>query len=374
MALKVAYRELVSNFPNYLKEHYMSEQRNLNSSDDQSLIQGRTGNSQLDTLFAEIANEPLVYSKEEAFNIVTTTVMPNSGIKGILTPRNLVVGAVIIAGLAGGLLWYSVSNSSKYELENSSGLFGFPAEGETSVSAMPESSADENPNGSNSSSNVNNSNSKGENSSNQPVGNKESTLNSVNPSSLNENNNFGSSTNRKTTATIVKNNNVSDNKRIKSSSAENESNQRSKTTVTQRFFVDGSAMVALDYNRKPAVITINPRGIEKLTIGNELIQAVDYPKYEALAIEAFQRAKIEPLSGATHDANAATDIPEIMIKALLKRGLIKENNGFEFVLTAASASLDNKVLSEDIQLDLLSVLKDASGKELPKNGRIRIKR
>ena len=58
----------------------------------------------------------------------------------------------------------------------------------------------------------------------------------------------------------------------------------------------------------------------------------------------------------------------------MKRGLIKENNGFEFVLTAASASLDNKVLSEDIQLDLLSVLKDASGKELPKNGRIRIKR
>lgn len=351
----------------------MSEQRNLHSSDDQPLIQGRTGNSQLDNLFADIANEPLVFSKEEAFNIVSTTVLPNAGTSSLWTTKNIVIGAVLIAGLAGGLLWYSGNNSTKSELENHSGLFGFPAEGETSVSALPESSTDINTSDAlnssdlNSNSNLNSGNSAGDISSGQIL-----------------NENLSGTSNEKSSLSIstlkdgkVANGSLdysSPNKRIKSTSVDNGSNQRPKNTVTQRFFVDGSAMVALEYNRLPAVITINPRGIEKLTIGNELIQAVDYPKYEELAIEAFQRAKIEPLSGPTHDANSATDIPEIMIRALLKRGLIKDNNEFEFVLTAASASLNDKVLSEDIQLELLSVLKDASGKELPKNGRIRIKR
>lgn len=359
----------------------MSEQRNLHSSDDQSLIQGRTGNSQLDSLFADITNEPLVYSKEEAYNIVSTSVLPNSGTTGIWGTRNIFIGAVLIAGLAGGLLWYSGSNSSKSELENNSGLFGFPSDGETSVSAMPESSTNENSNEevysleSNNNIAGNNNNSQGGNSSNQSIDNVESASNSVNSVASNETNKLGGNTiNRKNATTIVNNNAVIANKKVKASKTDNGSNQRPKTTVTQRFFVDGSAMVALEYNRQPAVITINPRGIEKLTIGNELIQAADYPKYEALAIEAFQRAKIEPLSGPTHDANAATDIPEIMIKALLKRGLIKESTGFEFVLTASGASLNNRALSEDIQLELLGVLKDASGKELLKNGRIRIKR
>lgn len=349
----------------------MSEQRNLDSSDDQMLIQGRTGNSQLDSLFADIANEPLVYSKEEAYNIVSTTVLPNAGTSSIWTTKNIVIGAVLIAGLAGGLLWYSGNNSTKSELDSHTGLFGFPADGETSVSAMPESQTDNNSSegvhseASNSNNNLSNGN---------PTGSVSSGLSLDENSNSDANSSINAAVSKDRKNTIGSLNNASTNKRDKATSIDNGSSQRSKTTVTQRFFVDGSAMVALDYNRQPAVITINPRGIEKLTIGNELIQAVDYPKYEELAIEAFQRAKIEPLSGPTHDANSATDIPEIMIKALLKRGLIKENNEFEFVLTAASASLNDKVLSEDIQLELLSVLKDASGKELPKNGRIRIKR
>jgi hypothetical protein len=349
----------------------MSEQRNLNSSDDQTLIQGRTGNSQLDSLFADIANEPLVYSKEEAFNIMSNSVLSNAGTISIWTTRNIVIGAVLIVGLAGGLLWYSGNNSNKSESENHSGLFGLPSDGETSISAMPEDQIDNNaPEGVNSdplnpNNNTDYANSIGSTSPGQ-------LLNDNSNTDVNRSINAGASKDRKNANGSI--NNLATSKEYKVTSIDNASSQRAKTTVTQRFFVDGSAMVALDYNRQPAVITINPRGIEKLTIGNELIKAVDYPKYEALAIEAFQRAKIEPLSGPTHDANSATDIPEIMIKALLKRGLIKENQEFEFVLTAASACLNNKVLAEEIQLDLLNVLKDASGKELPKNGRIRIKR
>ncbi|MFN6092596.1 MAG: hypothetical protein ACK44N_09295, partial [Bacteroidota bacterium] len=172
--------------------------------------------------------------------------------------------------------------------------------------------------------------------------------------------------------TTVKKNTTSSNKQATKSASDDTKKTNSnfsKTIITQRYFDDGSAKMTLEYKNQPARITINSRGIESLFINSEEVDPSYYYLYEDLAIEAFRRSKIEPLAGATHDANAKPNINAMMTGALTRRGLIKEGEIFNFELTPSVAILNSVSLKADVHKDLLQVYQSAFGSSLPRGGK-----
>ncbi|MFM7016598.1 MAG: hypothetical protein ACKOX3_09750, partial [Bacteroidota bacterium] len=185
------------------------------------------------------------------------------------------------------------------------------------------------------------------------------------------------SSNVNTTTLTNGNNRRNSSGTLSSSSANNKSvgdikksnSNFSKTIITQRYFDDGSAKMSLEYKNQPCRITINSRGIESLFINDEEIDASYYYLYDDLASEAFRRAKIEPLAGSTHDANSKPNINAMMTGALVRRGLIKDGEKFNFELTPNFAMLNNVNLKSDLHKDLLQVYQSAFGSSLPRGGK-----
>lgn len=361
-------------------------------------VKGETGNKQLDSLFKEIAAEPLLFSKEEAFEIIGATTVADATSTSI--NRTVVVGGAILFSALTGWLYYQFSNSETTQDSATNNTVEINASASNTTS---DASSDKNASFSAAqeeiSRNAENQNSRNDNATIENAASENSNNNVAvenhsaksNESLTSEKMNSGAASStkaennkRKTIHLTAASNKKGTGKltlakapEVKSGSMtlkkDNGASLLSKTKVTQRFYADGSATVAFEYNKEPAVITINPRGIEQLTINNKLIKSEEYSLYEEIASEAFRRAKIEPLSEPTHDAKVIGDIPGIMTRALVRRNLISADEKFDFVLTGANAFLNGKVLEEEQRLDLLQVYQNASGKPLPKEGRFNVK-
>jgi hypothetical protein len=367
----------------------MSELRD-NTPENFEPVKGDTGNKQLDSLFKEIAAEPLLFSKEEVFEIIGATTVADATSTSI--NRTVVVGGAILLSALSGWLYYQFSNADASQtIPNNTSVEVNKLEANSSEKTVSYIDAQEaisknaeDLNASSGNAAINNSAVENTNV-NTAVENKSSEalsseiMTSASTAAMKAENNkrktihLTNAANKKGTGklTLAKTPDAKTGSMILKK--DNSASLLSRTKVTQRFYADGSATVAFEYNKEPAVITINPRGIEQLTIDNKLIKSDEYYLYEEIASEAFRRAKIEPLSEPTHDAKVIGDIPGIMTRALVRRNLISTDEKFDFVLTGANAFLNGKVLDEEQRLDLLQVYQNASGKPLPKEGRFSVK-
>lgn len=389
----------------------MSEQRE-NMPDNFDPVKGETGNHQLDRLFKEIAEEPLVFSKEEAIEIIGVAFATDAVSTTI--NRTVVVGGAVLLTAISGWLYYQFNSSDTKQVtpEKNAVEIQVPADANNKQSSHSENAAsygdakatmttDEatkatNSGASASETTTNSGASASETTNNATVNagaENYSANNSANKNSeLTSERNAASKTatlktetNKRRSITLVtKSEKKGSGKLVLTKTPDAKtgsmtlqkargSSNSSKAKVAQRFYADGSATVAFEYNKEPAVITINPRGIEQLTINKILIKPEDYCLYEEIAAEAFRRAKIESLSEPTHNANEFGDMPGIMTRALIRRKLIKADEKFDFVITGANAFLNGKALDEEQRLDLLQVYQSASGKPLPKEGRFSVK-
>jgi hypothetical protein len=375
----------------------MSELRD-NTPENFEPVKGDTGNKQLDSLFKEIAAEPLLFSKEEVFEIIGATTVADATSTSI--NRTVVVGGAILLSALSGWLYYQFSNADNTQVTPVNNTVEVDAKANNASSAnATEKTA----------SYINAQEAISRNAEDQNANLEKATVNNTIAENANvnsaEENRFDKSSvalssekvASASSAAMKAENNKRKTIHLTSASTkkgtgkltlaktpdaktgsmtlkkDNSASLLSRTKVTQRFYADGSATVAFEYNKEPAVITINPRGIEQLSINNKLIKSDEYYLYEEIASEAFRRAKIEPLSEPTHDSKVIGDIPGIMTRALVRRNLISADEKFDFVLTGANAFLNGKVLDEEQRLDLLQVYQNASGKPLPKEGRFSVK-
>lgn len=382
----------------------MSELRD-NMPENHEPVKGETGNTQLDGLFNEIATEPLLFSKEEAIEIIGAVAIADATTTTI--NRTVVVGGAILLTALAGWLYYQFGNTDAvHAIPKSNTVEVKPIQANNNTTSTTATSASNietiatNKNSSNVQLSTVTKNTaisieKTTQLANNItiVGAKEDKAAKENSHSLLASEKIVTSkaselkteyNQRKSIVLVTKSNKKAIGKLILNKSPkpiigtltlqkESETSLFSKTKVIQRFYADGSATVAFEYNKEPALFTINPRGIEELTINNKLIKSDEYYLYEEIASEAFRRAKIEPLSGPTHDAKVIGDIPGIMTNALVRRNLINADEKFDFVLTGANAFLNGKLLDENQHLDLLQVYQNANGKSLPKEVRFNVK-
>lgn len=375
----------------------MSELRD-NKPEDFDPVKGDTGNKQLDSLFEEIAAEPLLFTKEEALEIIGAAVVADATSTTI--NRTVVVGGAILLSAISGWLYYQFSNSDvPKELPVKNAVEINAAANSNAATASSENAASFTEANSSTTSTAEKHNTEATVGSTSTIENSDKSNSISSEATTNNSSNYSAVENKVVSSVGVMKTETNKRKtiRLANKSAnkgtgklmlaktpdvktgtmllkkDNDASLLSKTKVTQRFYADGSATVAFEYNKEPAVITINPRGIEQLSINNKQIKSDEYYLYEEIASEAFRRAKIEPLSEPTHDAKVIGDIPGIMTRALVRRNLINADEKFDFVLTGANAFLNGKVLEEDQRLDLLQVYQNASGKPLPKEGRFSVK-
>jgi hypothetical protein len=344
-----------------MKKQFNNESININN-----LEQGKTGNADLDNSISNVKEEPLIFSVEEA-NYLVENAMTNEVTSSVIKNTIIIGGAVLLSAIFGWMYYEFNHTSVGAQTINESTKIN--NRGSVNERNKIKLSSSENEYSDGNSTELN------------PTGLNSTENNSIEVFSNSNNqtsvsNNYTIITNNSTvasnsTTTSKKNITSSDKQATKSSinDPKKTNSNFSKTIITQRYFDDGSAKMTLEYKNQPARITINSRGIESLFINSEEVDPSYYYLYEDLAIEAFRRSKIEPLAGATHDANAKPNINAMMTGALTRRGLIKEGEIFNFELTPSVAILNSISLKADVHKDLLQVYQSAFGSSLPRGGK-----
>jgi hypothetical protein len=344
-----------------MEKQFNNELININN-----LEKGKTGNTDLDNAISNVKEEPLIFSVEEA-NYLVENAMTNEVTSSVIKNTIIIGGAVLLSAVFGWMYYEFNHTSVGTQTINESTKINNRGSVNERNKIKLSSSENEYPDGNSTELNPTGLNSTENNS-------IEVFSNSNNQASVS--NNYTKITNNSTvasnsTTTSKKNITSSDKQTTKSSinDPKKTNSNFSKTIITQRYFDDGSAKMTLEYKNQPARITINSRGIESLFINSEEVDPSYYYLYEDLAIEAFRRSKIEPLAGATHDANAKPNINAMMTGALTRRGLIKEGEIFNFELTPSVAILNSISLKADVHKDLLQVYQSAFGSSLPRGGK-----
>ncbi len=331
------------------------------------LEKGKTGNADLDNVFAEMNNTPIVFSKEEALHLVENAIV--NDVTSSAIKNTIILGGAVLVSAIFGWMYYQY-NSTQIVSTNPSALLEnkmvIIEKNKLKLSSTDKDSyvaiAEENINSRN--------NNSGSNSNSNTANTSEEIINPAlnnNNSAKKVGNNLNSNKNASTVGGLNTSEKIS-NQQLNDDSKKSNSNF-SKTIITQRYFDDGSAKMTLEYKNQPARITINSRGIESLIINEEEVDPSNYYLYDDLATEAFRRSKIEPLALPTNDANTKPNISAMMTGALVRRGLIKNGEKFSFELTASTAILNNTNLKSDVQKDLLQVYQNAFGSSLPRGGK-----
>ena len=336
-----------------MKKQFNNDLININN-----LEKGKTGNANLDKVFAEMNSTPLILVSEEVGCIVDNAMV--SDVTASVIKNTIILGGAVLASAIFGWMYFQYNSHQK--------AISYPKKAQVKKMIPFEQNKIKL-----SSSNGNSNVSSEENYIITESNNKVNSNSIITPTK---------STNQ-TLVHDVNSNITSDNSTKKTNAAktlsktEDQSNQHlaedpkksnsnfSKTIITQRYFDDGSAKMTLDYKNQPVRITINSRGIESLFINSEVAPAFYY-LYDDLASEAFKRAKIEPLALSTNDANAKPNISAMMTGALVRRGLITTGEEFSFELNSSTAILNNTNLNSNVQKDLLQVYQNAFGSSLPR--------
>ncbi|MEN9331420.1 MAG: hypothetical protein RLZZ94_510 [Bacteroidota bacterium] len=340
-----------------MEKQFNNELININN-----LEKGKTGNTDLDNAISNVKEEPLIFSVEEA-NYLVENAMTNDVTSSVIK-NTIVIGGAVLLSAVFGWMYYEFNHKPSESIQTNN----VTTKTNTSESLNERNkitlSSNENKYSDGNSTELNSTtNNSTEAISNSNIQTTESNINTT----IANNSTVASNS----TTTAKKNTTSSDKQATKSSIDDNKKSNSnfSKTIITQRYFDDGSAKMTLEYKNQPARITINSRGIESLFINSEEVDPSYYYLYEDLAEEAFRRSKIEPLAGATHDANAKPNINAMMTGALTRRGLIKEGEIFNFELTPSVAILNSVSLKADVHKDLLQVYQSAFGSSLPRGGK-----
>ena len=333
-----------------------------------NLEKGITGNADLNNAISSVKEEPLIFSVEEA-NYLVENAMTNDVTSSVIK-NTIVIGGAVLLSAVFGWMYYEFNHKPSESIQTNNVTTKINTSESLNERNKIKLSSNENEYSDNNSTELNSTelNSTTNNSAEVISLNNNQTIVSNN-STLIAINNPSATTNSTST---VKKNPTSYNKQATKSSINDPKKTNSnfsKTIITQRYFDDGSAKMTLEYKNQPARITINSRGIESLFINSEEVDPSYYYLYEDLAEEAFRRSKIEPLAGATHDANAKPNINAMMTGALTRRGLIKEGEIFNFELTPSVAILNSVSLKADVHKDLLQVYQSAFGSSLPRGGK-----
>jgi hypothetical protein len=345
-----------------MKKQFNNESININN-----LEQGKTGNTDLDNSISNVKEEPLIFSVEEA-NYLVENVMTNEVTSSVIKNTIIIGGAVLLSAVF-GWMYYEFNHKPSDNSKTNNVATNTNASESLNERNKIKLSSNQNTYSNDNSTEINSTglNSTTNNSTEViSTSNIQTTASNINTTIANNSTVVSNST------TTAKKNTPSSNKQGTKSSIEDNKKSNSnfsKTIITQRYFDDGSAKMTLEYKNQPARITINSRGIESLFINSEEVDPSYYYLYEDLAIEAFRRSKIEPLAGATHDANAKPNINAMMTGALTRRGLIKEGEIFNFELTPSVAILNSISLKADAHKDLLQVYQSAFGSSLPRGGK-----
>jgi hypothetical protein len=321
------------------------------------LEKGITGNADLDNAISNVKEESLIFSVEEA-NYLVENAMTNDVTSSVIKNTIVIGGAVLLSAVFG---WMYYEFNHKPSDNNKTTNVATNTNSSESLNERNKIKLSSNENTAELNSITNHSTEVISHNNNQTIVTNNNTSIAINNPSATSN----------STSTVKKNTTSSNKQATKSpiDAAKKTNSNFSKTIITQRYFDDGSAKMTLEYKNQPARITINSRGIESLFINSEEVDPSYYYLYEDLAEEAFRRSKIEPLAGATHDANAKPNINAMMTGALTRRGLIKEGEIFNFELTPSVAILNSVSLKADVHKDLLQVYQSAFGSSLPRGGK-----
>jgi hypothetical protein len=345
-----------------MKKLFNNELINTNN-----LEKGITGNADLDNAISNVKEEPLIFSVEEA-NYLVENAMTNDVTSSVIK-NTIVIGGAVLLSAVFGWMYYEFNHKPSDNIKTNNVATNTNSSESLNERNKIKLSSNENAYSDDNSTEINSTelNSTANNSA-EVISTSNIQITESNINTTIANNSIVASN---STTTAKKNTTSYDKQATKSSIDDNKKSNSnfSKTIITQRYFDDGSAKMTLEYKNQPARITINSRGIESLFINSEEVDPSYYYLYEDLAEEAFRRSKIEPLAGATHDANAKPNINAMMTGALIRRGLIKEGEIFNFELTPSIAILNSISLKADVHKDLLQVYQSAFGSSLPRGGK-----